>query len=64
MDRYIGVVKRLAKKHSAIIVDVQTAFDLVMKHRHPMELAWDRIHPCTAGHMIIARAWLKATGYL
>ena len=64
MDKYIAVIQKLAKKHSAILVDVQAAFDLVMKHRHPMELAWDRIHPGAAGHMVIAKAWLKATGYL
>jgi lysophospholipase L1-like esterase len=39
-------------------------FDLITKYRHPMEIAWDRIHPGTAGHMAIAQAWLKATGYL
>ena len=62
MDLYGAEVKRLAKKHDAILVDVQAAFDRVCAHRHPMELSWDRIHPATFGHMIIARAWLEAAG--
>ena len=35
-----------------------------MVHTHPMTLAWDRIHPNTTGHMIIARAFLKTLGAL
>ena len=64
MDQYGAVIHKLAAKHSAILVDTQSALDAVMRHRHPMELAWDRIHPGTAGHMVIAQAWLKAVGYL
>jgi lysophospholipase L1-like esterase len=64
MDQYGEVVRKLAAKHSAILVDTQTAFDEVNLHRHPMEIAWDRIHPDSVGHMVIAQAWLKATGYL
>ena len=62
MDVYGAEVKRLAKKYDAILVDVQAAFDRVCKHRHPMEISWDRIHPATFGHMVIARAWLEAVG--
>jgi lysophospholipase L1-like esterase len=60
MDRYGAVVKRLAAQYEAILVDTQTAFDKVLNHLHPMTLAWDRIHPTSAGHMILARAFLKA----
>ena len=64
MDLYGMEVKRLAKKYDAILVDVQAAFNRVCAHRHPMEISWDRIHSATFGHMIIARAWLEATGEL
>jgi lysophospholipase L1-like esterase len=29
-----------------------------------MSLAWDRVHPNLAGHMVIARAFLAAVGAL
>jgi lysophospholipase L1-like esterase len=64
MDEYGTVVKRLARKHNAIIVDVQAAFDRALKHMHPMALAWDRVHPNQTGHMIIAHALLDAVGFI
>jgi lysophospholipase L1-like esterase len=64
IDAYGEVVRATAKKHDCIFVDVQAAFDEVLVHTHPMTLAWDRIHPNTTGHMIIARAFLKALGAL
>jgi lysophospholipase L1-like esterase len=63
MDRYGTAVKQLAQKHQAHLVDTQTAFDEVLAHLHPMALAWDRVHPTRAGHMILARAFLQAVGY-
>lgn len=64
MDEYGAIVRRLAAKHGATLVDTQAAFDAVTAHLHPMALAWDRIHPQPAGHMIIARAFLGALGGL
>ncbi len=63
MDQYSEVVRGLAKKHQAILVDTQMAFDDALRHMHPMALAWDRIHPNLAGHMMIARTFLNAIGY-
>ncbi|MCY3024519.1 MAG: SGNH/GDSL hydrolase family protein [Planctomycetota bacterium] len=63
MDSYGAAVKRLAKKHRAVFVDTQAAFDRVLKHLHPMALAWDRVHPNQTGHMIVARAFLDALGF-
>ena len=42
MDQYSEVVRGLAKKHQAILVDTQMAFDDALRHMHPMALAWDR----------------------
>jgi lysophospholipase L1-like esterase len=64
MDAYGSVVRDLAQKHDAHFVDIQAALDEVLVHTHPMTLAWDRIHPNTTGHMIMARAFLKTLGAL
>ena len=64
MDEYGAIVRRLASKHGATFVDTQAAIDAVLAHIHPMSLAWDRIHPQPAGHMILARAFLGALGAL
>lgn len=64
MDQYSAVVRQLAEKHQAVFVDTQSVFDTYLKTEHPMSLAWDRIHPNQTGHMIIARAFLDAIGYV
>ena len=63
MDAYGKVAKKLAKQHGAVLVDLQAAFDRVLRRQHPAALAWDRIHPNQAGHMVITRAFLNAIGY-
>ena len=64
MDEYGAIVRRTAASHGAHFLDTQAAFDAVLAHVHPMSLAWDRIHPQPAGHMILARAFLSALGVL
>jgi len=63
MDEYGRIVKELAAKHDALFVDTQAAYDKLMQHVHSYELAGDRIHPNTAGHMVLARAFLDAIGF-
>ena len=63
MDRYGVVVKKLAKKHNAIFVDTQAAFDEALKSYYAATLAWDRVHPNQIGSMILARAFLNAVGF-
>jgi lysophospholipase L1-like esterase len=63
MDQYGDVVRKLAKRYDAVLVDTQAAFDKALKSLHPNALAWDRVHPNQTGHMIMARAFLKAIGY-
>jgi lysophospholipase L1-like esterase len=60
MDEYGEIVHRLAEAFDAIFVDTQAAFDQILKHMHASSLAWDRIHPGTAGHMVIANAFMAA----
>ena len=63
MDEYGAVVRDLAERYAAILVDTQAAFDDVLTNLHPMTLAEDRVHPNLTGHMILARAFLKAIEY-
>jgi len=63
MDAYGAVVKKLAKRHDAVLVDLQAAFDRLLRHQHSAAISWDRIHPNQIGHMTIARAFLSAIGY-
>ena len=63
MDDYGAVVRRLADAHDALLVDTQAAFEAVLRHLHPMALAWDRVHPTRTGHMILTRAFLRAIDY-
>lgn len=63
MDEYGAVVKQLAQKHNALFVDTQAAFDDVLTHCYPATLAWDRVHPGQVGHMVLARAFLKAMDF-
>ncbi len=64
MDRYGEVVRQLAGQFQAILVDTQAAFECVLTDVHPMALASDRVHPTLAGHMVLARAFLKALKYV
>jgi lysophospholipase L1-like esterase len=63
MDRYGAVVKRIAEAEGALFVDTQAAFNRVLKTLYAGTLAWDRVHPTQAGHMILARAFLNAIGF-
>lgn len=63
MDEYVAVVRNLAGRHGAILVDTQAAFDEVLTELEPIRLAADRVHPNLSGHMILARAFLQAIGY-
>ena len=63
MDRYGAVVRRIAADHDALFVDTQASFDEVLRHLYPGVLAGDRVHPGTAGHMVLARAFLQAVGF-
>jgi len=63
MDEYSAMVRNLAGRYEALLVDTQAAFDEVLTELHPMLLAEDRVHPNLSGHMILARAFLKAVEY-
>jgi len=63
MDRYGAIVRRVAEKRGAILVDSQAAMDEVLATYYPASLAWDRVHPNAVGHMVLARAFLRALDF-
>ncbi len=63
MDEYGAAVKKLAHKHALLCVDTQAAFNHVLESRYSAALAGDRVHPNAAGHMLLARAFLKSIDF-
>ena len=63
MDEYGAIVKQVARKHGALFVDTQAAFNRVLEHTHSAAIAWDRVHPNHIGHQVLARAFLDAVGF-
>jgi len=63
MDEYGAAVREIATKTDAVFVDTQAAFNAALKHRYSAALAWDRVHPNTAGHMVLAHAVLSELGF-
>ena len=59
MDRYSAIVKEVAAAHRTLFVDTQGAIDKVLQHYYPATLSWDRVHPSSIGHMVIAKSLLK-----
>lgn len=59
MDEYGDICRKIAEKHSAILVDAQKAFDDFFTYRHSASVAWDRIHPNQVGATVIAREFLS-----
>ncbi len=64
MDAYGAIAKDIGARYSAVVIDTQAALDRVLATLHPMALAWDRIHPNAAGHMVLARAFLQAITFM
>ena len=62
MDEYGAYAQEVAIEHGAIWVDVQSAFDALLKHVPSQSIAGDRVHPDATGHAVITRAFLKAMG--
>ncbi len=63
MDRYSSTAELLAAEFGAFFVDVQAEMDRYLKYRKPISLSTDRIHPNRTGHLLIARAFLKALAF-
>jgi lysophospholipase L1-like esterase len=64
LRQYDEAVQELARQYKAVHVPARDAL-LAARAEQP-QVAWttDGCHPTTAGHAVIAAAWLKATGVL
>ncbi|MED1202217.1 SGNH/GDSL hydrolase family protein [Heyndrickxia acidicola] len=63
MNQYGHIVKKIAEDTNCLFVDTQAAFNVVLKELYSAALAWDRVHPSAAGHMVLARAFLNRVGF-
>lgn len=61
-DEYGAIVRELASRHGALLVDTQAAVNRALAREDFRSIAADRVHPTQAGHGIIARAFLRAIG--
>lgn len=62
MDEYGLVVRDLATRHNALLVDTQGAIDKVLGRLDYSLVAPDRVHPTEIGHKVLAHAFLRAIG--
>lgn len=60
MDEYGKICKAEADKRGILCVDLQAAFEHILKYRYPAYITWDRVHPGWTGGYIIARALMDA----
>lgn len=62
LDPKIQIIRRLAREYQALYVPFDGVFASVSGIRPPAFWAEDGVHPSTAGHMLMAKAWLNAVG--
>lgn len=60
-DAYRQIVRRMAERYDAVFVPLQEDFNSVFDSApDPKYWVWDSVHPTTAGHWRIFRAWLES----
>ncbi|WP_342439719.1 SGNH/GDSL hydrolase family protein [Paenibacillus sp. FSL L8-0436] len=62
LDPKIHVVRELAREYGAPLVPLDGLFAAASVKAEPAFWAGDGVHPSSAGHALIAEAWLKAVG--
>ena len=55
-EQYAAVMKGVAKRRGARVIDLQREFDVYMQSRPGQSITWDRVHPGEIGSLLIARA--------
>ena len=59
LDPKIAVIRQLAQEYRAWLIPLDGLFARVATQREPAFWAADGVHPSSAGHALIARAWLE-----
>lgn len=60
LDPKIQIVRELAREYAAAFVPLDGLFAQASVQREPAFWAGDGVHPSSAGHALIAEAWLRA----
>lgn len=63
MDEYGQLVRKIAREHGCRFGDTQAAYDKALKSVPFATLAGDKVHPSSAGHMVLSRTFLKTIDY-
>ncbi|MDP4176993.1 MAG: SGNH/GDSL hydrolase family protein [Bacillota bacterium] len=63
VESFAQISRECAEKYDAVFVDTQKEFDEFSKVHYSAALSFDRVHPNTAGHMILAKAFLNAVKF-
>jgi len=62
LDPKIEVVRKLAKEFNTLLVPLDSIFKKASSTHSPEFWSADGVHPTSAGHALIARAWLNEMG--
>lgn len=63
-DDYNAALREIAEKCGALYIDAQAEMDRYFQYYPAVSMSWDRVHPSHTGHMLIAKAIVKALGYV
>jgi lysophospholipase L1-like esterase len=64
LDPKIQAVRRLAREFAALLIPLDGLFAQATARREAAFWAEDGVHPTSAGHALIAQAWLRVVGAL
>jgi lysophospholipase L1-like esterase len=59
LQRFQGIVEKLAAKHGVALVRYQKAFDDATKRAEAEYWIFDGVHPTAAGHQVMADEWVR-----
>lgn len=59
---YVEIIRRLASRHGAVLVPLQTRIDRLIREIPPEKWSADTVHPYPWAHAWIAQQWFEATG--
>ena len=62
LDPKIQAVRDLAREYNALLIPLDGVFAQASTYREPKVWTPDGVHPSSAGHGLIAKAWLEGIG--